>query len=161
MRGGQAYKMFYPHYSDFSNTVIDGTQFMPESGNNMIDFQNFKEEDFQFKDWITNSGYKHYENTDDKAYGLLIETRLTDGMRQKENQLSVYEKNHIFDNQIRVLLNLIPQNFLEDVIELHFDFLAPNEYFEGRSEALYILSDPSIIFNKIKYEDEYTQLSLV
>jgi len=66
---------------------------------------NFKEDDYQFKGEICNSGYKYYkpfEEDETTLSALLIETKLSDHLRAKVDQgaenLSIHERHVIFDN---------------------------------------------------------------
>lgn len=59
--------------------------------------------------------------------------------------------------QINVVLNLVPANLPSDIVaadENICDFLAPNEYFEGRSFANYLMGDPNIISRKLDQGSE-------
>lgn len=147
------YTSFEPYYPDRSNQVIGGSQFLYRTCKDVLEMPNFTEEDYQFKGQICNTGYKIYYHsdllTDNKPSVLLIETRLVDNLRLKENQLSIHEKHSVFDNQIMVVLNMIPANFPHDVVTFDFDFLSPNEYFEGRSFSQCILTDPSQVFRRL------------
>ena len=67
-----------PFYSDHSTCLIQGTQILDEHEDYVIQLENFKTSDFQFKTGVCNSGYKIYKDTmhDTDWKCLLIESSL-------------------------------------------------------------------------------------
>lgn len=99
--------------------------------------------------------------TDNKPSVLLIETRIVDNLRLKDYQLSIHEKHFVFDNQINVVLNMVPAKFPHDIVSFDFDFLAPNEYFEGRSFSQCILTNPSEVLRRLEDKSDHNRKSLL
>lgn len=79
----------------------------------------FKKEDYQFDGQLCNTGYKKfYETTLEgkiQERAILIDTRLSTALLPaREHVLTPSQRNLIFEQQIRTLLNMWPK---KDIIE--------------------------------------------
>jgi len=56
---------------------------------------------------------------------------------------------------------MVPERFLDDLQNFDVDFLAPNEYFQGRSEVYSLLTNPSEMYRRLEHKNEHKRKSLL